>query len=386
MDQGTIQILFSLLRSAIRGTVLTEEEQRLYSKERLAELLRISSRHDLSHLVAYGLQQNRLADEEKANIEKCIFKAVFREQRTTYEYGRLCNALEAAQIPFLPLKGSVIRVFYPEPWMRTSCDIDVLVQPKDLEAASSVLTEQCGYTKHGQGSHDVSFYSPSNIHVELHYELVEEGIANESAAVLAGVWSTATVKEGLTSFYEMPDAMYYFYHVAHMAKHFEHGGCGIRPFIDLSILDRTSDADGEARDALLRRGGLLTFANAARKLSRVWLEGEEHDARSLQMERYVLEGGVYGNVENRIAVQQQKKGGRIRYALSRILLPYGELKFYYPVLQKHPILTPVMQVRRWFKIAFCGGARRAARELSYNQSLSTKEADVMKRFLEDVGL
>ena len=386
MDQGTIQILFSLLRSAIRGTVLTEEEQRLYSKERLAELLQISSRHDLSHLVAYGLQQNRLADEEKANIEKCIFKAVFREQRTKYEYERLCATLERAQIPFLPLKGSVIRSYYPEEWMRTSCDIDVLVQPKDLESASSALMGECGSTRHEKGSHDVSFFTPSNIHVELHYNLVEDGIANKSSAVLTSVWSTATVKEGFTSFYEMPDEMYYFYHVAHMAKHFENGGCGIRPFIDLAILDHLENADSDARDSLLNQGGLLKFASAARKLSRVWFEAEAHDALSRQMECYILGGGVYGNDENRVAVQQQKKGGRMRYVLSRIFLPYREIKFHYPILQKHPILTPVMQVRRWFKIAFCGGARRAARELSYNQSLSAKEADVMKRFLEDVGL
>ena len=35
--------------------------------------------------------------------------------------------IKKVQIPFLPLKGSVIRQYYPEPWMRTSCDIDILV-------------------------------------------------------------------------------------------------------------------------------------------------------------------------------------------------------------------------------------------------------------------
>ncbi|MBO4954226.1 MAG: nucleotidyltransferase family protein, partial [Clostridia bacterium] len=36
-------------------------------------------------------------------------------------------------IDFMPLKGAVIRQYYPEPWMRTSCDIDIHVKKDRLE-------------------------------------------------------------------------------------------------------------------------------------------------------------------------------------------------------------------------------------------------------------
>ena len=56
----------------------------------------------------------------------------------------------------------------------------------------------------------------------------------------------------------MTDEMFYFYHIAHMAKHFEEGGCGIRPFIDLWTLDNIKDVDHDKRDELLSRGNLNT--------------------------------------------------------------------------------------------------------------------------------
>ena len=145
MEQRTIQILFALLRSAICGTKLTAEERNNYSPDLLQDLLKISSKHDVVHLLAFGLKQNELISKENSDIEKCILKAVYRYERLRYEYENLCSVLEKAQIPFLPLKGSVIRKYYPEAWMRTSCDIDVLVHKRDAERAKSVLVDGYGY-------------------------------------------------------------------------------------------------------------------------------------------------------------------------------------------------------------------------------------------------
>ena len=141
MNQKAIQTLFALLRSALSGTSLTAEELNNYSQDLLPGLLQISSHHDVDHLLVFGLKQNQLVPEERRDIEKCIFKAVYRYERIKYEYESLCTALEKAKIQFIPLKGSVIRRHYPQAWMRTSCDIDILVHREDLERTISYLTE-----------------------------------------------------------------------------------------------------------------------------------------------------------------------------------------------------------------------------------------------------
>lgn len=381
MDQGTIQTLFALLRSAICGEKLEESEKGRFVAQQLPELVELANKHDIGHLLALGLKQNDLPCESHT-----LFTAVYRYERINYEFGELCSTLEEAGIPFMPLKGSVLRKYYPEEWMRTSCDIDILVREEDSEKAAALLVEQCAYVRSGKGSHDISLFAPNHVHLELHYNLVEDGIANESAAVLSAVWETANLCAGYQYWYEMPDKMFYFYHIAHMAKHFENGGCGLRPFIDLWILDKMEGANRSERDTLLQKGKLLTFAQAARKLSEVWFDGREMDFISQQMEDYILRGGVYGSNENRITVQQQKKGGRLKYALSKIFIPYDTIKFHYPILEKYRWLTPIMEIRRWCKLIFCGHVRRTVKELTYNQNVSSDKAEETKQFLSNIGL
>ena len=184
----------------------------------------------------------------------------------------------------------------------------------------------------------------------------------------------------------MTDAFFYFYHVVHMAKHFETGGCGIRPFMDLWILEKIDGADQTGRDKLLADAGLLQFARAVQKLSRVWFCGEEPDELSRQMEEYILHGGVYGSSENRVMFNQKKHGGRLGYLLSRMFVGMPQMKRSYPILRKYPWLMPIMQIRRWFKLRRPDVAGRTKREILTSITAETAKAAEMKRFMENIGL
>lgn len=366
---------------------MSDGDKQLLTDDLMTDVIKLASKHDIAHLVVLGLLNNNLADEKiKAQLQQVVFRAVYRYEKLNYEFNQICGALEKAQIPFLPLKGSVIRAYYPEPWMRTSCDIDILVHKKNVRAAVAYLVENLKYTEHKQNSHDISLFSPSGIHIELHFDLLEDYLPCSSSEILTDVWNVVKLKEGYSYYYEMPDDMFYFYHIAHMAKHFENGGCGIRPFIDLLILDSIQGADIDKRDKLLRQWNLLKFGNSVRKLSRIWFLNEQYDSVSQQMEDYILRGGVYGSVENRVTVQRQKNGGRIKYALSRIFYPYDILKYRYPIIQRHKLLTPFMEVCRWFESIFNGRTKHMLREWNYNQITSADKVEATRLFFENVGL
>jgi len=386
MDQRTNPILFSFLRSAICGTKLTDEERAKYSPLQLSDLLKTAQKHDVEHLLILGLKQNALIAKEHAEIEKRMLKAVYRYEKFHRESVQLFLALEDAEIPFLPLKGSVLRQYYPEAWLRTSCDIDILVHRENLEKAISYLKENLEYVEKKRAMHDVSLFSPSGVPVELHFDLVEEGRANRAPDVLKDVWQNVFLHKKSRYQYEMSDPFFYFYHIAHMAKHFENGGCGIRPFIDLYILDHLENGNLDERNKVLSAGGLLSFANASRQLAKVWFGGEAADALSLQMQDFILHGGVYGSHDNRVALQQKKKGGRIGYLLSRVFVPYAKLKRHYPILEKHRYLTPLMQVRRWFMLLSPDIAKMARRELAVNRRIDPCKAEEMNAFLKQIGL
>lgn len=388
MDQRIDQILFSLIRAEVCGERIKDNVVAEITEETLPKLYALSQAHDMVHIVASALNKLGILgkDELSQKFSQQQMIAVFRCERISYELDQLVETLENAGIPFIPLKGSVIRPLYPEAWMRTSCDIDVLVHESDLEAASSVLVEKLGYRIDGKNSHDLQMYSASGVHIELHYDLVEDDVANKAGRILANVWEHTSIRQGTNCHYVMSNEMFYFYHIAHMAKHFEHGGCGIKPFLDMYVLDRNMTCDVKKLEALLEGGELLIFAQHARQLTDIWFGDRTYTDLMFDMRTYVLTGGVYGTLSNRVSAQQGKRGGKLKYALSRIFLPYDAIKYHYPVLRKHKWLLPVMQVRRWIKLIFKGGIERSVNELKTNNDVSKDKAAQMQSFMEKLGL
>ena len=378
-------VMFSAIRAAFGDRFLNESEKSFCAEpDNLKELFQIAKKHDIAHLVAYGLAKTGAV--QKNQVSDIMMPAVFRYETQNYEFTRICDALENAQIVFVSLKGSVIRSMYPEPWMRTSCDIDILVKKDNLKDAIRCLVDNLEYVEKETNEYDVSLFTPGGIHVELHFELIDECVSQKITEVLGEVWMHTSPKNGFSYWYEMSDEMFYCFHIAHMAKHFEIGGCGVRPFIDLWILDNINNVSWEKRDKLLEKGNLSKFCGRARLLSRIWLENAEYDALSIKLQNYILTGGVYGTVENKVLAQQQKKGSKLRYVLSRIFLPYSVIKLHYPILQKHRWLTPVMQVRRWFKLLFHGVSKDTVEELRQNSNISKEEADAMNILMKEIGL
>ena len=144
MTQNLIAVMFSLLRYEIgQGDALGEEE-RAFCSEQMELLYKLSKKHDIAHLIGDALSKQKLlesGDEWAQKFQKERLLALYRYEQLNFALGEICQTLEEAKIPFMPLKGSVIRPYYPEPWMRTSCDIDVLVHEEDLDRAVAALTE-----------------------------------------------------------------------------------------------------------------------------------------------------------------------------------------------------------------------------------------------------
>lgn len=354
------QLFLSALGYEIFGAD-TLEQLKTVVPEQLPEIYKLSKKHDLCHLVADALCKAGVIVEETEAGKRFIRErdlAVLRYRQLKYELDRLCDTLESAKIPFLPLKGSVLRDYYPEPWMRTSCDIDILVRESELESAISVICEKLKYTQGKTGNHDVTLHAPSGMPLELHFSLTADN--SEWEALLSDCFSA--VKDGKGYQYEMTPELFYFYHIAHMAIHMRSGGCGVKPLIDLYVMKDKMNVDPEKRDELLRRGGLLEFERESLHLANCWFANESFTEVSLAYQSYLLRGGVYGTVGNKVAVEQVKRGGKAAYILSRIFVRYDELSIKYPTLKKRKALFPLYQFYRWFDLFFTRDSRKRASE------------------------
>ena len=382
------QLLFYLLQNILFGKELDEETKK-ETIEYAKDIYRISKYHDLSHLFSYALVKNDivLPDQElHKTIKKRHAIAALRYETTNAEFFRVTEAFEKEGIAFVPLKGSVIRDYYPEPWMRTSCDIDVLVHEQELDRAIELLTAKYGYTLKEKGTHDVSLFSEGETHLELHFKLGEDLYSSRAGALLETVWEYASPKQGYEFWYVITDEFFYLYHIYHTAKHFEGAGCGIKPFIDLYILDKQLPHDENKRNELLEKSGLLKFADSCRKLNECWFADAEMDDIMKTMQAYIVTGGTYGNVANGVAIRQTKSGGRVKYILSRLFLPYDMLKVHYPVLKNHKYLTPVFEVVRLCRLLTPQTFRQSKREIDLGNKVSEVKSERLSTLLPEIGL
>ncbi len=386
MQERELQsILICILRSELTCTPLDEDTKKDLNSERIAALYKLSKAHDLAHIVSASLGKLGLLnqDEISAKFQKQEMLSVYRCEQIKYELDHICKTLDDAAISYIPLKGSVIRRYYPYESMRTSCDIDVLVKEEQLEKAENIIVEKLLYKNGSKGEHDIAFNAPSGVHFELHFSLIEGDVRIDDT--LSRVWDYAIQKQS-TQYYIQKDFLL-FYHMAHMAKHFSHGGCGIRPFMDLWIMEHKMEINRQACDALLSECGLDKFARAAFALTDVWFAEGEHTALTLNMQDYIMNAGVYGTLENYITVSQTKKGNNIKHLFSKIFLTYPQMKVYYPSVKKFPILFPFYQVRRWFKIATRkNGAKNAIEHIKISNSVSEERRDYIKNLCNELGI
>ncbi len=356
--KDVLALLTALFRFALAGQPLPQQTAALLTAERAEQLYKLANRHDLAPLAAEALLAAgllpALPPELAERFRRSRLTAVYRREKRQYEWNRLSSALEAAGVPYLPLKGMVLQTLWPQPWLRTCHDVDLLVPAEQMNAAMAAMTSRLHYQKAITTNHDVTYRAaPSGVLVELHHSLLDATRATPAARTLAGIWQHTLPGERPCE-RQLDFPMFFTLHVAHMAEHFEQGGCGMRPFADLWLLTRRTIALEEAEQtaALLKDAGLAPFARAAFALAERWFTGEAAapDHMLDVLEGYVVTGGVYGSVLNRIAVTgaaAPAQPGTRRYFAGRLFWPYDRLKTLYPVLLRHRWLLPVMQVRRW---------------------------------------
>jgi hypothetical protein len=378
-------VIFLSIKSLFGEDSLLSEK---LSEKEISALYALSKKHDAAHLVGMALERQGLLPKESEIAKK--FKkqqmiAMLRQERMDYELSEIRRVFEEAGIRFLPLKGAVLRSLYPAPWLRTSCDIDVLVDEEALDACVTLLCERLGYEAENQRNyHDISLHAPSGVHLELHFSILEHMAQIDGE--LSRVWEFATpISEGAFE-HRLTNEYLLFHTVAHMAYHFRHGGCGIRPLLDLFLVHEKLTVDEAVLRAHLSACSLEAFYESVVALSRVWFGDAEPTELTAAMQEFLLSGGVYGSLENRVSVAQGVQGSKKKYLLRRIFLPYDDLCLQYPVLRKHRLLTPICEVRRWFRILFGGRVRRSVREIRISTSLSEEKLDRTSELMAKIGL
>lgn len=384
MEVRALQDIFiKILRSELTETELDDSVKEQLTPNVVSALYSLAVCHDLAHIVASSLHKCGLKSEDAVYSEfnqKAIM-SVYRNEQMKYVYAQISDTFDQASIPYIPLKGSVIRPYYPQESMRTSCDIDILVKEENLEEAIDALVRK-GFKRGDRNYHDVSLFSEAGVHLELHFNIQEN--IDKLDAVLKDAWQYAKLTDG--SQYKFTDDFFVFHMFAHMSYHFLSGGCGIKSLMDIWIMQHKMGITYESARTLLENAGIYRFAAEISNLAEVCFSNKPKDEFSDIVLSYIFSGGVYGTLQNKIAVKKSKAKSTQLYALRRLFIPYKDLITLYPILHKLPFLLPLCWIVRLCKMLFGGKAKRTIMELKTVNAVSDDKINTIMLMRERLGL
>lgn len=352
--------LFELIRSGMD----LEVPNVLLSVEECKELFEFATRQSIQSIVFRGMKKAGIPEEIMRGYDRNRLKETFQVIQQESALKCVGMALEEAKIPYILLKGAVLRGLYPVLDLRTSCDIDILVQEETLIDAVQSIERQTDFKTVKKAYHDVSMMN-SNVHLELHFSIKEN--AENIDRLLSRAWEYANQIDAEGYRFAFAPEYMIFYTVAHMSHHFLHGGLGIRPFLDLWLLRNKTEYDEATVKALCAECGIQKFYEECCNLTQVWFEKKEHTETTEILEKVCLSGGVFGIDQFRTAARQRKKRG-FKYIVNRIFPPAYEVREFYRDEEgkKHTLLYYyIKRLISWF-----GKTRRVELKKQVNEIMS----------------
>lgn len=368
----TSEHLLYLMACALQGVSAREE---VLADADLKQLLIMARKHSVASMVCMALEKTAIfANADEATKKQWIDaknKAIRKNMLLDAERKTILHELETQGIWYMPLKGSILKDWYPKPGMREMADNDILFDASKRKEVKAIFQGR-GYTvkEYNKSNHD-EYEKPPIYNFEMHVELYHKiyDTFNEKYA---------DVKQRLIPDAEVPYRLhftpedFYVFVIAHAYKHYSSSGTGIRTLADIYIMNQKlgGTMNWEYVDSELRGLGIFSYECESRELAQKLFgiaelptEANLSEAEQ-QMLAYYLGASTYGTIENRTLNQMQKlqpDGGAItahtkrKYLLSRIFPGREWCEAYAPTVYKYPVLLPFFWV---WRLAVKGVKRR----------------------------
>jgi len=310
----------------------------------------IAKKQLLTAIISYALESSGYKSEvTSSEIAMSIRKTVIMEK----EKEEVLQKMEDAGIWYMPLKGTVLKDYYPKTGMRQMADIDILFDSAKAEQLREIMLNQ-GFEPQvtaAKSPHDVYFKKPVT-NFEMHKTLFGAMRAVSLYDYYIDVKNRLVLNERSSCGCHFTDEDFYVYLIAHEYKHFAGGGTGIRSLLDIYVFLKKFEQYLDWKYILAELGKLeLTdFERKNRELSLKLFQLQDLDEEEENMLAYMVSSGVYGNIQNLVNNGiNSAGGGKYAYILHRVFLPMEKIKRGYPLFYKFKILLPLLPIYRLIK-------------------------------------
>ncbi len=378
--------LLQLMKSAVTGTACP-----LPQGFELKDAIAAAQRHQILSLIYEGalLCGYSAEDETMLSVFSQHVRSVLKCEGQQKEVARVEEAFRQHGIDYLPLKGCNMRPLYPKPELRAMGDADILIRTEQYPQISEILPE-LGFTMIAETDHELVWGSKKLV-LELHKHLMPSA-NRDYHSYFGNGWHLARQQDGCR--YAMSREDEFLFLFTHFAKHYRDGGVGCRYVLDLWLYRRTYRQLDEAyirRELTLLR--LDVFYGHICNMIRWWFEDGQADAVTEYISDFILSGSTWGDVASHRLSQELRasvalgsvRKERIRRWFFLAFPPADFLSRRYPILKKHPWLTPFLWPVRWVTAVLF---RRKMFSYICNdyKNTSSEQIEQRRQALEFVGL
>ena len=324
----------------------------------------IVQENGLSALIHQAINPSKISKTLYQSLERefLVYLAADTKQLEVMEH--LKHIFNHADIPFIFLKGSMMKALYPASYLRGMGDIDILIHSEDMEKAHIVLANHQIYCKQKSKQHDL-FLTKDNIIIEVHPGLYKD-FNTKFEKLFSNPWQY-TNKLMLMQ-YQFDATFEIVYLVYHLAKHMESSGIGLRSILDLGIYLKNHEAElNETRlESFLDQANMKTFYITMIEMTRTFfhfnfqlaihhisvLSDDEKD----DLLTYISSSGLHGHgrrfntFEARAASYHLRNKTRFQMMIDIVFPNYETMLGIYPWIKKAKILIIIAWLIRWIEM------------------------------------
>lgn len=311
------------------------------------ELYGFAADHMISAILGYALESAGMSQEKFSQARaRAARKSVVLEN----DCRMISESLESSGIWHMPLKGSVMKNYYPVFGLREMSDVDILFDSSRSDDVRGIMKGLGFESQTSTSSHHDVYHKPPLSIAEMHRELFGSWQAPEICRYYDDVKRLMILDEGKNYTYHFSTEDFYIHITAHSYHHYITAGTGIRSLLDEYVyLKKFSDSmNWEYISQESLKLGIKDFEEKLRSLSLKVIDGGGLSEKESAMLKYIVNSGVHGSGEN-VAKNEMMNlygGNRVRFMLASIFPPFKKLKYTAPLVYRHKYLYPFYLIGR----------------------------------------
>lgn len=322
-------------------------------------LLELAKKHQVYNIICPLIaDMEAVSDEEKQNWQNYNFSEIKRMIVIGNERAAIYNQLTQAGIRFMPLKGLLLKKYYPKESMRQMSDHDILYDVQKRDVLDKIMKSN-GYKPIATGENSDDYFKAPYCTFEFHRKLFFE--ESDFCPHFDNLWDNAKADSENPLMYHMNLNDIYVYSVCHMYKHFSTAGCGIRFLADIYLFLKKEydNLDWDYIVDCLKQYGVFEYERQSRELAlKIFADKPLTDEEMNLFETY-LNFGIYGNGMikltkdiNKLADGDKIEAAKRKYIFKRLFPSKKKMIADNRVLEKKPYLLPAFYVLRLFRALF----------------------------------